>query len=126
MEKGIRIYHNKHKLITVVLAFAFFWLVIGDLVAIHQKLIYGFDPFGTHQPFSKPAKNESQTHFKVKEKRTVNKSLSFLSLGTALLPKGISRLQSLFAYHKRCIPAISIHRRIPVSILSSRAPPAIS
>ena len=126
MGKEIRIYHNKHKLITVVLAFAFFWLVIGDLIAIHQKLIYGFDPFGIHQPFSKPAKNESQPHFKVKGKRMVKKGLSFLSLGAALLPKGINRLQSLFAYHKRCLPVISIHRRIPVSALSSRAPPAIS
>ncbi len=126
MEKGIRTYHIKHKLITVVLTFAFFWLVIGDLIAIHQKLIYGFDPFGTHQPFSKPAKNESQTHFKVKEKRAVKKSLSFLSLGTALLPKGINRLQSQYAYHKRSIPAILLHGRLPISILSPRAPPAIS
>jgi len=126
MEKGFHTYHRKHKLITVVLAFAFFWLVIGDLIAVHQKLIYGFDPFGTHQPFSKPAKKETQTHFKIKDKKVVKKAFSFLSIDVALFPNGINGLQSLFAYHKKCFPAIIIHRRIPVSGLLLRAPPAIS
>jgi len=33
--------------------FAFFWLVIGDLITLHQKAIYGFDPFSHHTPFAK-------------------------------------------------------------------------
>ncbi len=126
MEKGLPTYHRKQSLITVVLTFAFFWLAIGDLIAVHQKLIYGFDPFGTHQPFSKPAKKESQTHFKIKDKKVVKKAFSFFSIDLALFSNNINGLQSLFTYHKKCFPAIIIHRRIPVSGLLLRAPPAVS
>lgn len=48
------------KFIYTVMAFAFFWLVIGDLITLHQKLIYGFDPFGQHQPFAKPGHNSNK------------------------------------------------------------------
>ena len=38
---------------------AFFWLVIGDLVTLHQKAIYGFDPFSVETPFTKTDNNHS-------------------------------------------------------------------
>ncbi len=123
MEKGYHSYNYKYKVITSVLAFAFFWLVIGDLIAIHQKLIYGFDPYGTHQPFSKPAKNES--HFKVKDKKVVNKTLNYLSHGTALLPDYGNKFYHLSVFQKSFISAISIHRRRPILELFFRGPPVI-
>ncbi len=35
------------------MAFAFFWLVCGELITLHQKAIYGFDPFSQNMPFAK-------------------------------------------------------------------------
>ena len=35
------------------MAFAFFWLVCGELITLHQKAIYGFDPFTQETPFAK-------------------------------------------------------------------------
>jgi len=57
-----------NKIVFQLMAFAFFWMVIGDLITLHQKLIYGFDPFGMHQPFAKPGhsgKNLSKKNQKV-------------------------------------------------------------
>lgn len=44
------------------MAFAFFWLVCGELITLHQKAIYGFDPFSQETPFAKtdnPGKTKS-------------------------------------------------------------------
>lgn len=43
------------------MVFAFFWLVIGDLVTLHQKVIYGFDPFSIETPFTKTDNSPSKT-----------------------------------------------------------------
>jgi len=40
--------------------FAFFWLVIGDLITLHQKAIYGFDPFSLETPFTKTDNHHSK------------------------------------------------------------------
>ena len=46
--------HSKtKKWIIQFMAFAFFWLVLGDLIVLHQKIIYSFDPFHQHIPFTK-------------------------------------------------------------------------
>ena len=43
------------------MAFAFFWLVCGDLITLHQKAIYGFDPFNLETPFAKTDNSHSKT-----------------------------------------------------------------
>jgi hypothetical protein len=43
------------------MAFAFFWLVCGELIILHQKAIYGFDPFNQEAPFAKPDNSSSKT-----------------------------------------------------------------
>jgi hypothetical protein len=42
------------RLIKLIMAFAIFWMVIGDLITYHQEAIYGVNFFDTHSPFSKP------------------------------------------------------------------------
>jgi hypothetical protein len=42
------------------MAFAFFWLVCGELIILHQKAIYGFDPFNQEAPFAKPDNSSSK------------------------------------------------------------------
>lgn len=49
----------KYRIAIPFLAFTFFWLVIGDLVNYHQKVIYGFDLFGSQMPFTKPGKTDA-------------------------------------------------------------------
>lgn len=36
-----------------VMLFAFFWLLIGDLITLHERVIYGFEPFKQETPFTK-------------------------------------------------------------------------
>ena len=43
------------------MAFAFFWLVCGELITLHQKAIFGFDPFNQETPFTKTDNSSSKT-----------------------------------------------------------------
>ncbi len=43
------------------MAFAFFWLVMGDLITLHQKAIYGFNPFGLEMPYAKTDHSPNKT-----------------------------------------------------------------
>lgn len=55
------------------MAFTFFWLVIGDLIVLHQKAIYGFDPFSHHTPYANtnnsPVKTKTDKGLKVKKSK---------------------------------------------------------
>ena len=73
MKKSRAQYSRFEKLVLPVLAFAFFWLVIGDLVMIHERAIFGFDPFTAHTPFAKPDKSDTYKPFKDKGQK-LNKS----------------------------------------------------
>ena len=65
MEKGF-ISKLLRKIVTVFMTLAFFYLVIGDLILFHEKVIYNYDAFASHQPFSKP--NKTEKVYKVKDK----------------------------------------------------------
>jgi hypothetical protein len=50
------------KLIDLIMAFAIFWLVIGDLITYHQVHVYGVDLFDTNSPFTVPkGKDDGKT-----------------------------------------------------------------
>ncbi|PKP52569.1 MAG: hypothetical protein CVT92_08420 [Bacteroidetes bacterium HGW-Bacteroidetes-1] len=52
------------RIIKLIMAFAIFWMVIGDLITYHQKVMFGVD-FFEHHPFTKPAKDDgSNSHYK--------------------------------------------------------------
>jgi hypothetical protein len=42
------------------MALTFFWLVMGELIILHQKAIYGFDPFEQETPFTKTDNTKSK------------------------------------------------------------------
>ena len=50
-----------NKWVLHLMAFAFFWLVCGELITLHQKAIYGFDPFSQETPFAKTDNSSSKT-----------------------------------------------------------------
>lgn len=56
-------YVGKNLWVFYIMIFAFFWLVIGELITLHQKAIYGFDPFSQHIPFAKPNSSGNNAHF---------------------------------------------------------------
>lgn len=65
--------------IKLIMAFAIFWMVIGDLITYHQEKIFGANYYGHHTPFTKPgAKDDGKTaHWK--SSKDVDKS-QFISL----------------------------------------------
>lgn len=66
-------YTTFEKIAVPILAFAFFWLVIGDLVILHERAIFGYDPFTAHTPFAKPDKSNTVKLYK-DEGLKINKS----------------------------------------------------
>jgi len=66
----------KYKLFLSAMIFAFLWVIIGDLVNMHVRVITGKDLYGHHQPFSKTHKPDKKT-FKVKGKKSSDNSNSF-------------------------------------------------
>jgi hypothetical protein len=62
----------KYRIFFSAMIFAFMWVIIGDLVSMHIKVIYG-DDIQKHQPFSKTDKS-GKKDFKVKSTKTSNYS----------------------------------------------------
>lgn len=56
------------KMLVTFMTLAFFYLVIGDLILIHQKAIFHYDAFAG-QPLSKPDKSGKQSLYKLKDKK---------------------------------------------------------
>lgn len=72
----------KYKLFFGAMIFAFLWVIIGDLVNMHIRVITGDDLYGHHQPYAKSNKTDKKS-FKVKDKKAGNDSkeldINFLS-----------------------------------------------
>jgi hypothetical protein len=71
------------------MTFAFFYLVVGDLIIIHQKAIFDFDVFADH-PMAKPDKSSKSKiyHLKDKKDRVLVNLITFISqIESCDLPK---------------------------------------
>jgi len=101
------------------MALAFFWLVIGDLITLHQKLIYGFDPFGQHQPFTKPNHSGNKPEKKEKAVKAKDNSHFFSFTGVANHVK-IQPVVVDFVFGETLVV---YHLISTFSSVSSRAPP---
>jgi hypothetical protein len=76
------------------MAFAMFWLFIGDLVILHQTRIFGHDFFGQHhQPFNKPGKSDESKTFQ-KYHKSVDKSDDGHAVAVLLFPFDIPTVPS--------------------------------
>jgi len=56
MATGVNKYSVKFRIYIFVLAYAFFCLVVGDLIILHQKIFVGHDLYAKRQLFIKPNK----------------------------------------------------------------------
>ena len=54
-------YISTNRWVLHFMAFAFFWLVCGELITLHQKAIYGFDPFNQETPYAKTDNSGNKT-----------------------------------------------------------------
>jgi len=63
--------HRKppHSWFLPIIVFAFVWLLMGELISIHQRAIFNFYVFDQH-PFSTPDKSGKDKVFKLKTKKS--------------------------------------------------------
>lgn len=58
-----------HSWFIPIVVFAFVWLLMGELISIHQRAIFNFYVFDQH-PFSTPDKSGKDKVFKLKTKKS--------------------------------------------------------
>jgi hypothetical protein len=123
MKKSGSQYTTFEKMVLPILAFAFFWLVIGDLIIIHERAIFGYDPFTAHTPFAKPDKNTSVKLYK-DEGQKINKSKSYSNFSAEgyIKPNLVARLQGSDFNFRNMISFSANRSNIPSIVL--RGPPA--
>lgn len=114
-------------MIELLMAFAVFWMVIGDLITYHQKVIFGVNFFDIHDPFTKPKSNDDGKTISFKQHKFADKSDTNLPLH----PPGIlvdNEQHQVFAFQRKIYLEFIFSYKI--SNLSSsallRAPPSIS
>jgi len=105
------------------MAFAIFYMVIGELITYHQRVIFGIDFFGNHHPYTKPKSGEdgNTTHFKTQksgDKQDSGKTsfIAIISFELNLSPK-------LFYLEKRRTVFVQPIHKVFTLFNSLRAPP---
>ncbi|MCF6169459.1 MAG: hypothetical protein L3J66_00590 [Bacteroidales bacterium] len=112
---------TNNKLVFYLMTFVFFWLVIGDLITLHQKAIYGYDPFGVDMPFAKTKHKPVHSNFdkgvkfsKVKDQHHVDVLINKeFRVKAAMIECGFEFINTS--------PAFLYHNGYPLTAL--RAPP---
>jgi hypothetical protein len=113
------------KLIDLIMAFAIFWLVIGDLITYHQVHVYGIDLFDTQSPFTVPKGKDDGKTASYKSTKGIDEVNNFLfSLHPFIKPENIqnlciTRVETWFGFLQ--IPA-TIKSRLE-DLSPPRAPP---
>ncbi|HEY9114519.1 MAG TPA: hypothetical protein VIN10_07440 [Bacteroidales bacterium] len=123
MKKSRSQYTTFEKMVLPILAFAFFWLVIGDLIIIHERAIFGYDPFTANTPFAKPDKNTSVKLYK-DEGQKINKSkgYSFFTAECNVNSNLVATLQGSKFNFKNTFSILKSQSDTPLIVL--RGPPA--
>ncbi len=111
---------TKNKLFLSIMIFAFLWVIIGDLVNMHVRVITGKDLYGHHQPFSKTHKSNGKT-FKVGSKKinkTTNNSIVNLFFSESIQATFLSHTKDFLYWF---IPQLVAENSSKCSL--GRAPP---
>jgi len=108
------------------MAIAFFWMVLGELITLHQKRIYHIDLLGDNHPFIKPKTDDEDTVFLLQPSRT-NDTESFTPDLLFVQP-----LMDDIALHTYLLVFCSTYRntclsdRLLICSAGMRSPPAFS
>lgn len=123
MKKQRSPYTAFERLVLPVIAFAFFWLVIGDLIIIHERAIFGYDPFTGHIPYAKPDKKSTVKLYK-DEGQKINKSKGYSTFSAAGYVNSnlVVQLQVSDFNYRNAFSIVAEQGDIPVLVL--RGPPA--
>lgn len=118
--------HRKppHSWFLPILVFAFVWLLMGELISIHQRAIFDFYVFDQH-PFSTPDKSGKDKVFKLKTKKSAKDQAKIDHHLTPCLtdtPPGRILEFSEFIFPEIPTPFISIES---LRLKATRAPPAV-
>lgn len=111
------------KLILSFMMVSFFYLVIGDLILIHQKAIYNYDAYAG-QPILKPNKNNKEDYSFIKKLKGNHQFHLLTFVSEIVQPKlAIENCSEVFVVINRPLAPIGI---VWKSSLSFRGPPQIS
>ena len=112
------------RIIKLIMAFAIFWMVIGELITLHQRRMFGNDLFGNHLPFTKPKTSDDghTAHFKAFKifDKTDNSKSNLFFYSNQQLPSLIAAF-NLSVFEK---PHLNFKHRYLHRCISFRAPPS--
>lgn len=115
----------KFRLVKLIMAFAMFWLFMGDLIILHQSRIFGKDFYGQyHLPINKSGKSDDGKTFQ-KQHKSGDKgdNGSFLDLSIGDVFQGLTPIMGeeliypvLHQYFKTCRYTVGTGLRAPPAI----------
>ncbi|MBZ0243865.1 MAG: hypothetical protein K8F24_11660 [Bacteroidales bacterium] len=113
------------KFIEVLMAFAIFWMVIGDLITYHQQVIFGVNYFDTHKPFTKPKSKDDGKTISFKQHKVADKSDGgFSSVHAGVLLKEAQK-HILSSHYVSALHFISRYKALQMNLSGTlRGPPA--
>jgi hypothetical protein len=107
-----------------ILVFAFVWLLMGELISIHQRAIFEFYVFDQH-PFATPDKSGKDKAFKLKSKKSGKDQVETEYHLTPCLTEaepGLIIEFSDYSYVEFCAIIIPVYTN---GLKSTRAPPTL-
>lgn len=108
------------KTLVSFMTLAFFYLVIGELIIIHQKAIFNYDIFADH-PMAKPDKSNKSKIYQIKDKknRVLFNLITFVSKIENFETSHINEISITFTQPLNCFKLIDC-KYFPISF---RGPP---
>lgn len=111
--------------IKLLMAFAIFWMVIGELIAIHQERIFGVKFYGNHSPFTKPASKSDGTIGFWKAGKDSDKSYAFSFSEAVVLCENTYRSGLWFWSYLFSGPTAFLSPAISLTAPILRGPPSL-
>ncbi|MDY0075642.1 MAG: hypothetical protein RBR87_00080 [Bacteroidales bacterium] len=114
------------KFIEMLMAFAIFWMVIGDLITYHQQVIFGVNYFDTRNPFTKPKSKDDGKTISFKQFKVTDKSDGGFSIVHAGILHKEAQKHSLNSHYVSVMRFISRYKGLLMSLSGNlRGPPTL-
>ncbi len=111
--------------IKLIMAFAIFWMVIGELITLHQEKIFGVHFYDHSNPFTKPKTKDDGKSFSFKVYKIIDKSYLNLDLsGSSIVNYQINHILEATKYN-HTFPAKQAHCFTQIVRKPLRAPPTL-
>ncbi|HQO49446.1 MAG TPA: hypothetical protein PK939_03400 [Bacteroidales bacterium] len=116
---------NTSRVIKLIMAFAIFWMVIGDLITYHQEKIFGTNFYEHHSPFTKPSGKDDgkTTHLKI-SKDFDKQSWHIIGLPGFFIADCLLPIPDFSCYIKPK-PYLLLRHRSLSPVITHRGPPSL-